>query len=86
VLHWHQDTFELPEEAVHLASSDLYPHQAFRLCEHAYGLQFHIELDATLLHDLAPHLPSGLHLDPDAVLTIGATGRPAITRFVTSHA
>jgi GMP synthase-like glutamine amidotransferase len=86
VLHWHQDTFELPDDAVHLASSDIYPHQAFRLGEQAYGLQFHLELDATLLHDLTPHLPSGLHLASDAALTIGATGRPAIGRFVTSHA
>jgi hypothetical protein len=45
-----------------------------------------VTLHATLLHDLTPHVPSGLHLATDAVLKIGATGRPAITRFVTGHA
>ncbi|MHB8437694.1 MAG: type 1 glutamine amidotransferase [Acidimicrobiales bacterium] len=46
VLHWHGETFDLPEGAVHLASSDRYEHQAFRVGEAAWGLQFHIEVDA----------------------------------------
>lgn len=46
VMHWHGDTFDLPDGAVHLASSDAYPNQAFR-CGSAYGLQFHVELRAT---------------------------------------
>lgn len=29
VLHWHGDTFDLPTNATLLASSQLYPHQAF---------------------------------------------------------
>lgn len=45
VMHWHGDTFDLPDGAVHLASSDSYPNQAFR-CGSAYGLQFHVELRA----------------------------------------
>jgi GMP synthase-like glutamine amidotransferase len=48
VLHWHGDTFELPRGSCHLALSDLYVNQAFRLGR-AYGLQFHIEMDASLL-------------------------------------
>ncbi len=31
VVHWHQDTFDLPPGAVLLAGSALYPHQAFRV-------------------------------------------------------
>jgi GMP synthase-like glutamine amidotransferase len=46
VLHWHGETFTLPPEAVLLASSDRYPHQAFRLGPAAWGLQFHLEVDA----------------------------------------
>lgn len=42
VLHWHGDTFDLPEGAALLASSDLYPHQAFSWGR-ALALQFHIE-------------------------------------------
>ena len=44
VLHWHGDTFDLPEQAELLASSDLYPHQAFKLGNNILALQFHIEV------------------------------------------
>lgn len=46
VLHWHGDTFDLPEGATLLASSDLYPHQAFSWGERVLALQFHIETTA----------------------------------------
>lgn len=46
VLHWHGDTFDLPTGATLLASSDLYPHQAFSWKRHALALQFHIETTA----------------------------------------
>lgn len=46
-LQWHGDTFELPDGAVRLASSEAYQEQAFRV-KAAYGLQFHIEVDASL--------------------------------------
>jgi GMP synthase (glutamine-hydrolysing) len=42
--HWHGDTFDLPRDAVLLASSGLYPHQAFRLGARAWGVQFHPEV------------------------------------------
>jgi GMP synthase (glutamine-hydrolysing) len=44
VLHWHGDTFDLPAGVTHLASSALYPHQAFALDRHALALQFHPEV------------------------------------------
>ena len=46
VLHWHGDTFDLPEGATLLASSGLYPHQAFSWGPHTLALQFHIETTA----------------------------------------
>jgi len=46
VLHWHGDTVELPPGAELLASSDRYPNQAFRVGPVAWGLQFHVEVDA----------------------------------------
>lgn len=49
VLHWHQDTFALPDGAVLLASSDTTVHQAYRVGRHAYGLQFHMEVTPDLL-------------------------------------
>lgn len=43
VFQWHGDTFELPEGAVHLAGSERFEHQAFRIGRRVYGLQFHLE-------------------------------------------
>lgn len=57
VFHWHQDTFDLPAGAVHLALSAACRHQAFRFGEHAYGLQFHPEVNAAVLDDWLPELP-----------------------------
>lgn len=45
VLHWHGDTFDLPPGATHLARSERYLNQAFRLGSCAWGLQFHLEVD-----------------------------------------
>lgn len=44
VLHWHGDTFDLPAGAVHLATSERYPNQAFACGENGLALQFHPEV------------------------------------------
>lgn len=44
VLHWHGDTFTLPEGAELLASSERYAHQAFGRGRNILGLQFHAEM------------------------------------------
>ncbi len=44
VLHWHGDTFTRPEGTEVLASSELYPHQAFRRGPNLLALQFHAEM------------------------------------------
>ncbi len=50
VHQWHHDEItELPVGAVLLAASTRYPHQAFRIGERAWGLQFHIECDADMI-------------------------------------
>ena len=46
VLHWHGDRIVLPPEAVLLASSLHCREQAFRIGQHAWGLQFHVEMEA----------------------------------------
>lgn len=49
VFQWHEDGIELPPHVVHLASSPASRVQAFRHGEHAYGFQFHLEVDAALI-------------------------------------
>lgn len=44
VLHWHGDTFDLPEGVELLASTDHYAHQAFRRGPELLALQFHAEM------------------------------------------
>jgi len=43
IFHWHGDTFDLPEKATLLLSSDCYPHQAF-VFNKTLALQFHLEM------------------------------------------
>ena len=43
VLHWHNDTFDLPSGAIQLASTPKTPNQAFALKRHGLALQFHLE-------------------------------------------
>src|SRR5918995_3586223 len=47
VFQWHGDTYTLPQDAVVLAYTDLYP-QAFRIGS-AYGLQFHLEVTKEMI-------------------------------------
>ncbi|MBI4042706.1 MAG: type 1 glutamine amidotransferase [Deltaproteobacteria bacterium] len=51
VLHWHEDTFDLPKDAHLLAASKNGLHQAYRFKELFYGLQFHIEINRETLLD-----------------------------------
>ena len=44
VLHWHGDTFDLPDGVERLAESAAYPNQAFRRDEWLLALQFHPEM------------------------------------------
>ncbi len=49
VFHWHEDTFDLPNNAVRLAHSNDYSNQAFQLGT-AVGLQFHLEVDENMVN------------------------------------
>lgn len=51
VFHWHGDTFDLPKGATLLASSELFPHQAFRFGENVYAFQFHLEMTSEIIRD-----------------------------------
>ncbi|MEU5696873.1 gamma-glutamyl-gamma-aminobutyrate hydrolase family protein [Actinosynnema sp. NPDC020468] len=81
VVHWHQDTFELPENGVLLASTDRYPNQAFRVGE-SYGFQFHVELDADALAQIEPHLPDDVVVSPEDLRPISAAGEQVLVRWI----
>jgi GMP synthase (glutamine-hydrolysing) len=49
IFQLHGDTFDVPKNAVHLASSEICQGQAFRYGEKAYGLQFHLEVDGPMI-------------------------------------
>jgi GMP synthase (glutamine-hydrolysing) len=49
VFQWHSETFDLPDEAVLLATSQDYPHQAFRYKDSIYAFQFHLEVTAGMI-------------------------------------
>ena len=51
VLHWHGDTFDLPQGATRLASNANYENQAFAYGRNALALQFHLEADPRQLEE-----------------------------------
>jgi GMP synthase (glutamine-hydrolysing) len=76
VFQWHGDTFDLPQDAVLLARGSTCQNQAFRWGSTAYGLQFHIEMTATMIEewlgkgDESGELAALDYIDPDATRTL----------------
>ncbi len=71
VLHWHGETFDLPEGAVNLAYSDKFENQAFRVGSKTYGLQFHLEVDEKMVRewvDMDREGEDGIVSEPDEIL------------------
>ena len=46
VLHWHQDTFDIPPGATHLFRSEACSNQGFVIDDRVFGFQFHMEASA----------------------------------------
>lgn len=60
VFEWHGEVFDLPQECVPLAGSELAPLQAFRFGSRAYGLLFHLEIETEGIEALCRECPSDL--------------------------
>jgi GMP synthase (glutamine-hydrolysing) len=84
VFHWHGETFDLPRGAVRLAFSALTMNQAFRLGETAYGLQFHLEVDTTMIEAWVNAYPSDLGVDAEA--TARRVASETVTQAAPLHA
>jgi GMP synthase (glutamine-hydrolysing) len=67
VLHWHGDTFDLPPGVTLLASSHVYPHQAFARGRTVLALQFHAEMGED------PRFEAWIEQGPDDLVTAGLT-------------
>ncbi len=51
VFQWHGETFDIPDAAVRIAKSTIYPNQAFRYGKNVYAFQFHIEVRKEMIYD-----------------------------------
>ena len=73
VLQWHHDEIDrLPAGATLLASNPRYAHQAYRVGQRVYGLQFHVETDEALVRQWAESDPVGVAASGVDVETICA--------------
>lgn len=53
--HWHGDTFDIPEGAIHCACSAGCAHQAFAYGDRVVGLQFHLEYARESIEKMLTH-------------------------------
>ncbi len=68
--HWHGDVFELPHEAVSLASSGLAPCQGFRSGANAYGFLFHMEVTEKIIQAMVEEFSGELEEENIAAQSI----------------
>ena len=93
VVQWHWDAItSLPPGAVLLASSPRYAHQAFRLGDRAWGLQFHLETPPEMVRGWARDTADDVReagLDPERIAErtvaelpeVELVWRPVLERF-----
>lgn len=74
VFHWHGDTFNLPQNTIHLARSEGCKNQAFLYGSNVLALQFHIESSSESIQRMVQHewedITEGIYVQtPDEILS-----------------
>ncbi len=69
IFQWHSDAFDLPKKAIHLASSEDFPNQAFRYGKSTYALQFHPEVTREMIN-------TWVKTGEDEILSLGNKALP----------
>jgi GMP synthase (glutamine-hydrolysing) len=67
--HWHGDTFDIPEGAVKLASSEITPNQGFVYKDTLFALQFHPEMTTTSLQKIIKAAGNDLNQKGESIQT-----------------
>ncbi len=84
VFEWHGEGIQAPPGAVVMASSPLYPVQAFRYGAKAVGVLFHAEMDRTDIDRLCAHCPADIQaagLTSSAILQKAKFYLPVLHRW-----
>jgi GMP synthase (glutamine-hydrolysing) len=81
MFHWHGDTFDLPQGATLLASSDKYAHQIYRYGKNALAIQSHPEVTAPQLEDWYSAFAG--QVNPDKINTLRIDTAKHITQLNT---
>ena len=65
VLHWHGERFEIPDNAIHLASSAVCDNQGFIYGDKVLALQFHLEMDKAAVKRIVKACPEDMMDSPN---------------------
>lgn len=72
VFHWHGETFDLPQNAIHLAKSQACENQAFQISNTVIGLQFHLETTEetakAIITNCRQELLPSIYVQPEEVI------------------